>query len=114
MRLFCAKTPRREARMRRAGLLTLAGLLALPIWAQRPSAPAVPVVLITIDTLRADRVGAYGYLKAETPAIDELSRQGPTRTGHRQERDPSGEGHLSHQAGRRRTGRDRRGARGDA
>ena len=78
MRLFRAKTPRRQGRKRWAGLLTLAGLLALPIWAQRPSAPAVPVVLITIDTLRADRVGAYGYDKAETPAMDELSRQGVT------------------------------------
>ncbi|MEE8584218.1 MAG: sulfatase-like hydrolase/transferase, partial [Acidobacteriota bacterium] len=78
MRLSCAKTPRREARMRWAGLLTLAGLLALPAWAQRPSAPAVPVVLITVDTLRADRVGAYGCVQAETPAMDELARQGVT------------------------------------
>lgn len=33
--------------------------------------PARPdVVLITLDTTRADRLGAYGYPKATTPAID--------------------------------------------
>lgn len=34
------------------------------------------VVLITIDTLRADRVGAYGYARAATPAIDSLAAAG--------------------------------------
>ncbi|MCI0412002.1 tetratricopeptide repeat protein [bacterium] len=34
------------------------------------------VVLITIDTLRADRVGCYGYTKAETPAMDRLAKEG--------------------------------------
>lgn len=34
------------------------------------------LVLVTIDTLRADRVGAYGYAKARTPVIDELARTG--------------------------------------
>jgi choline-sulfatase len=33
-------------------------------------------VLITIDTLRADRVGAYGYTAARTPALDGLARAG--------------------------------------
>jgi choline-sulfatase len=33
-------------------------------------------VLITIDTLRADRVGAYGYATARTPALDGLARAG--------------------------------------
>src|SRR6476661_4772968 len=28
------------------------------------------LVLITIDTLRADRLGCYGYSKAETPNLD--------------------------------------------
>lgn len=35
-----------------------------------------PIVLISIDTLRADRVGAYGYSRAKTPAIDRLARGG--------------------------------------
>ncbi|MBI2837874.1 MAG: sulfatase-like hydrolase/transferase [Acidobacteria bacterium] len=34
------------------------------------------LLLITIDTLRADRVGCYGYRQAETPAIDRLAAGG--------------------------------------
>ena len=34
------------------------------------------VLLITIDTLRADHIGAYGYQKAATPTIDGLARSG--------------------------------------
>jgi arylsulfatase A-like enzyme/cytochrome c-type biogenesis protein CcmH/NrfG len=32
--------------------------------------------LITIDTLRADHVGAYGYTRARTPALDGLAKSG--------------------------------------
>ena len=32
------------------------------------------LVLITVDTLRADHVGAYGYTRARTPALDDESR----------------------------------------
>lgn len=35
-----------------------------------------PVVLVSIDTLRSDRVGCYGYAKAATPALDGLAREG--------------------------------------
>jgi len=34
------------------------------------------VLLITIDTLRADHVGAYGYRPIKTPAIDALAGEG--------------------------------------
>jgi len=34
------------------------------------------IVLVTIDTLRADRVGAYGDLGAHTPHLDELAERG--------------------------------------
>jgi choline-sulfatase len=34
------------------------------------------LVLITIDTLRADRVGSYGYTAAKTPAMDDLASNG--------------------------------------
>jgi choline-sulfatase len=34
------------------------------------------VLLITIDTLRADHIGAYGFKRAETPTIDALARSG--------------------------------------
>lgn len=36
------------------------------------------VLLVTIDTLRADRVGAYGYGQARTPNLDALAREGVT------------------------------------
>jgi len=34
------------------------------------------VILVTIDTLRADHLGCYGYGKAKTPNIDELCAHG--------------------------------------
>lgn len=34
------------------------------------------IVLITIDTLRADRVGCYGYDAARTPTMDRLAKEG--------------------------------------
>ena len=34
------------------------------------------VLLVTIDTLRADRVGAYGYKGARTPVLDRLAAEG--------------------------------------
>jgi arylsulfatase A-like enzyme/tetratricopeptide (TPR) repeat protein len=39
-----------------------------------PTFPGAPVVLISIDTLRADHLPAYGYAGASTPAIDALRR----------------------------------------
>ncbi len=51
--------------------------------ASTPSKPSIPsnsedshVVLITIDTLRADRLGCYGYGKIKTPVIDALAGEG--------------------------------------
>ena len=34
------------------------------------------VVLVTIDTLRADHVGAYGHEGARTPTLDGLAERG--------------------------------------
>lgn len=34
------------------------------------------IVLITVDTLRADRLGSYGYDRELTPNLDELAEQG--------------------------------------
>jgi choline-sulfatase len=34
------------------------------------------VILVTIDTLRADHVGCYGYTAAETPTLDRLCAEG--------------------------------------
>lgn len=44
--------------------------------AQAPSATAGPIVLISIDTLRADRLPIYGYADNRTPAIDALAADG--------------------------------------
>ena len=44
--------------------------------AAAPSSPAAPVILISIDTLRADRLPAYGYQKVATPHIDALRSDG--------------------------------------
>jgi arylsulfatase A-like enzyme/Tfp pilus assembly protein PilF len=38
------------------------------------TAAEVPVFIITIDTLRADRLPAYGYAKGSTPALDAFRR----------------------------------------
>src|SRR5437660_1474138 len=45
---------------------------------QKPSArtSSPDVYLITIDTLRADHVGCYGYKQVETPALDALAADG--------------------------------------
>lgn len=49
-----------------------------------PAAPAAPadrwkplnVVFVTIDTLRGDRLGCYGYASVQTPTLDRLAREG--------------------------------------
>ena len=49
----------------------------VPLIAQRiPEYPArKPVILILIDTLRADHVGAYGSEQGLTPVLDALARR---------------------------------------
>lgn len=39
-------------------------------------APGAPVFIISIDTLRADHLPAFGYKRVETPAIDSLRADG--------------------------------------
>ena len=57
--------------------LGAASLLAAGGCARRSAAPARPnVVLVTIDTLRADRLGCYGYRPAVTPTLDGLAARG--------------------------------------
>jgi arylsulfatase A-like enzyme/Tfp pilus assembly protein PilF len=43
-------------------------------WTWRPS-PSGLVVVISIDTLRADRLPAYGYTRGRTPALDGVARE---------------------------------------
>ncbi len=58
-------------------LLALAGC-GVPRTEEPRSAPAVSpnVLLVTLDTVRADHVGCYGDRAAETPALDRLAREG--------------------------------------
>ncbi|HJR61100.1 MAG TPA: sulfatase-like hydrolase/transferase [Vicinamibacterales bacterium] len=60
--------------------LTLAILIIAGgyVW-RRSAVPAPgsgPIILISIDTLRADRLPAYGYTGTRTPAIDRLAGDG--------------------------------------
>ena len=55
-------------------ILAAAGLFFL--LRKRAPEPAWNVLLITLDTTRADHIGAYGYKTAQTPNIDRLARQG--------------------------------------
>jgi arylsulfatase A-like enzyme/Flp pilus assembly protein TadD len=56
--------------------LILMTLTALRLAAETPAKPAPNVVLVTIDTLRADHVGCYGYKPIKTPNIDSLAADG--------------------------------------
>ncbi|MBM3295043.1 MAG: sulfatase, partial [Candidatus Aminicenantes bacterium] len=73
---------------RRAGILAAAALGAAagavvlyvavlkpkPILVQRDA--SLNVLLVTLDTTRADRIGCYGYAQARTPNLDALARNG--------------------------------------
>ncbi len=59
-----------------AACIFLGGVLTV---FDRPAGAAAgkpSLIVITVDTLRADRVGAYGYRKARTPSMDKLAQQG--------------------------------------
>jgi choline-sulfatase len=64
-----------------AGLLLLAAAAGTVVVLRRPAHPAATaqgasVLLVTFDTLRADRVGAYGGPPGLTPHLDRLATQG--------------------------------------
>jgi arylsulfatase A-like enzyme/tetratricopeptide (TPR) repeat protein len=57
--------------------LGIAVICGLGWWAlQRTAGHDGPVILISIDTMRADHLPVYGYAKVKTPAIDALAREG--------------------------------------
>ena len=60
-----------------AGALLAAALLAAVVWRVRaPDPGGASVLLVTIDTLRADHVGAYGAKTGATPHLDALAARG--------------------------------------
>src|SRR3990172_4504767 len=71
-----------NAAMRSSRTLAIVGLF-LAGCERKPDTPAVAgkltgqnVLLITLDTTRADRLGCYGYKPARTPALDALAARG--------------------------------------
>jgi len=89
-RLLRAETARRPGRVAlvvgAASLLLWGGLLARDLSSAAPAPPASPadvaapagaqnVVLIVLDTTRADHLSAYGYPRPTTPFLEELASE---------------------------------------
>ena len=74
---------RPRVRKAAAGILFLAVLMAVP-WLKvllrerrvRAAPGSIDVVLLTLDTTRADRLGCYGSRDVATPNLDRLARSG--------------------------------------
>ena len=67
-------TPRPAVRL---ALTALLGTALLAAGCRGSGAPARPdILLITIDTLRADHTSAYGYARPTTPRLEEVARDG--------------------------------------
>ncbi len=61
----------RERRTHAAGLLLAAAIAACGGACRKsPVFPKAPVLVVSIDTLRADHLPAYGYTKVSTPALE--------------------------------------------
>jgi arylsulfatase A-like enzyme/Flp pilus assembly protein TadD len=60
----------------RSFLVILIALAAIQVAAQTSSKPSPNVILVTIDTLRADHVGCYGDKQIKTPNLDALAADG--------------------------------------
>lgn len=66
---------------RRIGFSIAAAVaIGLAAAAMRPAPTQPDVVVITLDTARADRLPAYGFASVSTPALDRLAREGTVFT----------------------------------
>lgn len=70
---------------RRASIVAALALALVGAWivlkrerppAARPAAVDRDVLLVTLDTTRADRLGCYGHARARTPRLDRLAAEG--------------------------------------
>jgi arylsulfatase A-like enzyme/Tfp pilus assembly protein PilF len=63
-----------------AAVVVTAGVVALVVLKPKPvlivRGGDLNVLLLTLDTTRADRLGCYGYAKARTPNLDAIARNG--------------------------------------
>src|SRR5262245_27889237 len=74
----------RMAMKKRIVAAVICAAAALIAWGSIRRTPSTPsrtspprnVLLITIDTLRADALGAYGNTRAATPVVDRLAHGG--------------------------------------
>ena len=67
--------------IKKIGILSALIVLVLAIWVvvtpeQTPAWKPGNVLVITVDTLRSDHLGCYGYEHIKTPNIDRLAEQG--------------------------------------
>ncbi len=62
--------------MNKASHFAACCVLTLQAWGAPVAKPKPNVILITIDTVRADHLGCYGYKDIKTPTIDSLARDG--------------------------------------
>lgn len=76
-----------------------------------PSEPKTSLLLVTLDTLRADHVGAYGAARGVTPYLDALAREGLVHEAAFTTMPTTGPAHISLFTGLspRRHGADRNG-----
>jgi arylsulfatase A-like enzyme len=68
--------PFRPALVLRATALAIVALLTTQPGCRRGGPAYDNLVLVTIDTLRADHLGLYGYPRPTSPYLDELGREG--------------------------------------
>src|SRR5262249_36484266 len=57
-----------------AALAVGLAVLAVAFWLRTTRTTRPNVLLITLDTTRADHLGAYGYRNGATPRLDRLAR----------------------------------------
>ncbi|MBN2054417.1 sulfatase, partial [bacterium] len=61
-----------------AGLTAVTGILFMGIFSCHRQSDPPDIVLISVDTLRADHLGGYGNQRLTTPCMDRLQRMGTT------------------------------------